>query len=114
MEAWIAVYVLAGLGLLVNLLGVTGLIRFPDAYTRLHAATKCTTLGSILLGLSVVSYFLFFDWNYPQSVIMVTHMAAALMALLIAAATESHAIARAAYRSGLKPIAVVDELEGKK
>lgn len=39
--------VLAGVGLL--LLGSIGLLRFPDALTRMHAQTKPTVLGLLLL-----------------------------------------------------------------
>ncbi len=37
------------LGVLFSLIGVLGLIRLPDVYTRLHASGKVSTLG--LLGL---------------------------------------------------------------
>ena len=39
-------YVLLGIGILFNALGVIGLLRFPDLYTRMHATTKATTFGS--------------------------------------------------------------------
>lgn len=42
-----SVLVLAGVGLL--LLGSIGLLRFPDALTRMHAQTKPTVLGLLLL-----------------------------------------------------------------
>ena len=34
------------IGLAFNALGVIGILRFPDVYTRLHADTKATTFGS--------------------------------------------------------------------
>ncbi|MCZ2417364.1 MAG: monovalent cation/H(+) antiporter subunit G [Burkholderiales bacterium] len=49
-------FVLLVIGLIFNALGVIGLIRFPDVYTRLHASTKATTFGSIFLCLGVVVY----------------------------------------------------------
>ena len=44
--------VLAGLGTVMIFLAATGLLRFPDIYTRSHAAGKAATLGvcTILLG----------------------------------------------------------------
>ena len=113
------VYALLGIGLLFNFLGVLGLFRFPDAYTRLHASTKCTTFGSLFIGLSVLVYYLFyFQSNDPlagsQVWVLVTHVVVAIVFLLLANSTESHAIARAAYKSGLKPISITDALEGKK
>jgi multicomponent Na+:H+ antiporter subunit G len=88
-------YVFIGIGLFFNFVGAFGLHRFPDVYTRLHAATKCTTFGS------------------PQS-IMTIHSLLALVALAVTNATGAHAMARAAHRSGEKPArAVVDDLEKK-
>jgi len=43
----VLIYVLLGIGALFNGLGAVALIRFPDVYTRIHGATKCTTFGSI-------------------------------------------------------------------
>ena len=41
------VSLVSGLGFM--LIGVCGIVRLPDAYQRLHASSKCSTLG--LLGL---------------------------------------------------------------
>ncbi len=35
--------ILLGTGITFNALGVVGLLRFPDLYTRMHATTKATT-----------------------------------------------------------------------
>jgi multicomponent Na+:H+ antiporter subunit G len=37
------------LGLLFILLGVVGILRLPDFYSRLHAMGKCDTLGVTLI-----------------------------------------------------------------
>lgn len=49
----IILYVFLGIGVIFNCLGSVGLLRFPDVYTRLHAATKATTFGSIFTSLAV-------------------------------------------------------------
>ena len=36
--------VLVSLGVVFLLLGAIGILRFPDTYTRMHAAGKCDTL----------------------------------------------------------------------
>ena len=36
-------------GMFFLLLGALGLLRFPDFYTRMHAAGKCDTLGALLI-----------------------------------------------------------------
>jgi multicomponent Na+:H+ antiporter subunit G len=46
-------------GVLFNLLGCLGLVRFPDLYNRMQAATKSVTLGTcgILFGIFLLSGF---------------------------------------------------------
>ncbi|HOW48740.1 MAG TPA: monovalent cation/H(+) antiporter subunit G [Rubrivivax sp.] len=43
-----------GLGLFFYLAGTLGLLRFPDAYTRLHALTKADNLGLALVVLGLL------------------------------------------------------------
>ena len=113
----IITYIFVGIGLFFNVIGCIGLNRFPDVYTRLHAATKCTTFGSIFLILAVImqsaGIWAMEGASSPQSILSI-HAVIALVALLITNATGAHAIARAAHRSGEKPArAVVDDLEEK-
>ncbi len=49
-------YIFLGIGIFFNCLGSVGLLRFPDVYTRLHAATKATTFGSIFTRFSNISF----------------------------------------------------------
>ncbi len=111
----IVTYIFIGIGLFFNLVGSFGLHRLPDMYTKLHAATKCTTLGSIFLILAVIiqAANIWAQGGISQSV-MCIHAVLALVALMVTNATGAHAIARAAHRSGEKPTkAVVDDLGGK-
>ena len=106
----VLIYVLFGSGVAFNGLGVVALLRFPDVYTRLHGATKCTTFGSIFTALAIVAYG--FARGGAAHETLAIHTIIALFALLITNPTGSHAIARAAYQSGVKPKgAVVDRLE---
>lgn len=108
----IFLYVLMGIGVVFNGLGAVALMRFPDVYTRLHGATKCTTFGSIFTAAAVVIYG--FARGGAQYQTLAIHALIALIALLLTNPTGSHAIARAAYRSGVKPKgAVVDQLGGR-
>ena len=111
----IVTYIFIGIGLFFNLVGTVGLHRLPDMYTKLHAATKCTTFGSIFLIIAVIMQAanIWAQGDVSQSV-MCIHAVLALVALLVTNATGAHAIARAAHRSGEKPArAVVDDLGGK-
>jgi len=111
----IIIYILLGVGVFFNLLAGIGLLRFPDVYTRLHAGTKCTTFGSIFLVGSVVLLGLKNWWiGETNGSVLAIHSIVALAAILITNPTGAHAIARAAHRSGVKPIgAVVDDLKNK-
>jgi len=108
------IYLLLGVGVFFNLLAGVGLLRFPDVYTRLHAGTKCTTFGSIFICGSVILLGLKM-WAYngdTNGSVLAIHTAVALVAILITNPTGAHALARAAHRSGVKPVgAVIDELE---
>lgn len=105
----ILLYVLFGIAVLFNGLGALALMRFPDVYTRLHGATKCTTFGTIFTALAVIIYG--FVRGGAEYNTLAIHTIVALIAILVTNPTGSHAIARAAYRSGVKPKgAVVDRL----
>ncbi len=53
------------LGLFFFMVGTVGLIRLPDAFTRMHATTKCDTLGAglVLLGVIIWQGFGFVSLN---------------------------------------------------
>lgn len=115
--AMITMLVLVVISIFFMLLGAIGLHRFPDVYTRLHAATKATTFGSIFLAVAVIVYAIFRitevgEANDGAFITMAAHTFIALVALLITNPTGAHAIASAARKSGIAPEqAVVDEYE---
>jgi multicomponent Na+:H+ antiporter subunit G len=82
------------LGLAFDIFGCLGLVRLPDVYNRLQAATKCVTLGtcSILFG----------------TFLIVGPTAAGLKSLLciifliLTAPVAAHVISKGAHRSGVK------------
>ena len=105
--------VLLAIGVLFNALGIIGILRFPDVYTRLHADTKATTFGTIFTSLSVIGYGIarFADTHDGQYLALILHTLAAVIVLAFTNAVGAHAIARAAYRSGVKPVqAATDKL----
>ncbi len=73
-------------------IGILGLVRLPDIYTRLHASGKVSTVGlcSLLLGAAILM---------PSTTLKV--IALALFALLTLP-VSTHAIALAGYRSGIR------------
>ncbi len=84
-------YFLLYVGAFFLFLGAFGLIRFPDLYTRMQAATKSTTLGafSSVLGVGVLHP----DW-------LVKCIVVALF-ILLTAPIGSSALMRAAYKTGV-------------
>ena len=80
-------------GIAFDVIDCLGLVRLPDVYNRLQAATKCVTMGtcSILFG----------------TFVLVGFVAAGMKALLcigflvLTAPVAAHAIARGAHRSGI-------------
>ncbi len=100
-------YILIVVGILFDIFGCIGLVRFPDVYNRLQASTKCVTLGTILLliGVAVVC---------GVGPISAKAMICAVF-ILITAPTAAHAIAKGAYASGVKlwENSVVDKYAGQ-
>jgi multicomponent Na+:H+ antiporter subunit G len=74
------------------LAGTVGLLRFPDALTRLHALTKADNLG---LGLVVLGLLPRADW--PLGALK---LVAVWLLVLLGAGTVSQLIARFAERTG--------------
>ncbi len=107
------IYVFLAVGILFQTLGSAALHRFPDVYTRLHGATKCTTFGSIFIYLAVMLYGALLAFSGEAAFASLSiHTLVAMLFILVTNPTSAHAIARAAHRSGVKPkFAVVDKLQ---
>jgi len=112
MDAGIIILIGIAIGLVACSLGVVGILRFPDVYTRLHAETKLTTFGSIFICLAIIAYVLskYLEGGDAQYLVFGLHTLLALIALAFTNAIGAHAISRAAYRSGIRPEGVVDRL----
>ena len=84
-------------GLILIAGGALGLLRFPDLYTRLHAANVADVVGSVVvvLGLVIAAP----DWGIAVRLLL---LAGLLMAL---GPTLAHLVAQAAHAAGLAPIA---------
>jgi multicomponent Na+:H+ antiporter subunit G len=91
---WLVALLLVG-GFFFHGVAALGVLRLPDFYTRLHAVSKAETLGVILtLGALVV-------WAGPGLLAAKLILVGAF--LFLANPTSTHAIARAALRTGLEP-----------
>jgi len=86
--------VFISMGLAFDVFGCLGLVRLPDVYNRLQAATKCVTFGtcSILFGTFLMVGFTAGGIKALLCIIF----------LLLTSPVLAHAIARGAHRAGIK------------
>jgi len=98
-------YILFGTGIAFNFFGCLGLVRLPDVYNRLQAATKCVTLGTclILVGVAIAA-------GLAAKPLAIKALVCAFF-IALTAPVGAHALARGAYRSGVELCegSVVDE-----
>lgn len=78
------------------LVAALGVLRMPDLFMRMHAATKAGTLGAGLLLLAVALAF-------SQTGVTVRTLAT-IAFLLVTAPVAAHVIGRAAYRAERVPL----------
>ncbi|MBP7087990.1 MAG: Na+/H+ antiporter subunit G [Candidatus Omnitrophica bacterium] len=90
----ILAYIFIGVGLCFDILGCIGLVRLPDVYNRLQASTKCVTLGTcgIMFGVFLLEGF---NEGGLKAILVIIF-------LFLTAPTAAHALAKAAYKSGIK------------
>lgn len=88
-------------------IAAVGLLRMPDVFNRMHAATKAGTLGAGLILLAVAVAFA------EGGVIL--RAVLAIFFLVVTAPVAAHLIGRTAYRTGVPLWAgsVVDEWSGE-
>lgn len=77
-----------------TLIAAIGLLRLPDLYTRMHAASKAGTLGSgvMLIALAV----------FATDPAVVTRALAAVVFFLLTAPVSAHLLAKAAHAAGYR------------
>ncbi len=76
--------------------GALGILKFPDFFTRMHAASITDTLGAGLILIGLMFQTSFFGLVLPKLILI-------LLFSLLASTTAGHAITKAALKSGLKP-----------
>ena len=84
------------IGASLAVIGTVGVLRFPDFYTRLHAAsvtdTGAATIAIVGMALLAPSWLIVFK------------LAAIWLFLFLTGPTGSHALANAAHTAGLQPV----------
>jgi multicomponent Na+:H+ antiporter subunit G len=88
-------------------IGTIGILRFPDFYSRLHAAGKCDVLATTLTLVAVALLNLQdFSWSNLASwdnVRVSLKMLTIVVFVYVASPTATHAITKAAIIVGIEP-----------
>ncbi|NLS19771.1 monovalent cation/H(+) antiporter subunit G [Rhizobium sp. P40RR-XXII] len=100
----VLVAVLLLVGALFSLIAAIGIVRLPDLYSRMHAASKAGTVGSGLLLLAV--------GIHSQDLSILARALAGFVFFVLTAPISAHLLARAAHKAGhrLTAPSVRDEL----
>ncbi len=93
-------WVLIALGSFFLVSGAIGLIRMPDVYTRMHAASVIDTLGAMLLILGLV-----FQAGFS---LLALKLFFVIALLFFFGPVASHALAQAALHAGIEPLLAED------
>ena len=103
--------VLASLGLVFFFGAAVGLFRFPDFYSRMHAAGKGDTLSSllILLGFGLITL----DDLSVVGWLLVVKVLAIVLFIMLTSPTSTHALIRAGYEDGVEPVTKRSSTSGK-
>jgi len=83
-------------GSLFLIIGGIGILRFPDFYSRIHPAGITDTMGAWLLIIGLM--FASDSWFVTIKLVML------LLFLATTSPLAGHALAKAAYMRGLKPM----------
>lgn len=94
MDVVISVVILIG-ALFTALAGV-GVIRFPDLYSRMHAATKATALGFALVALAAA-------WDLADGRFK---LVLAVGLILLTSPVAAHLVGRSSYRAPNVPVRI--------
>jgi multicomponent Na+:H+ antiporter subunit G len=85
--------VLVLLGALWMLIAALGLVRMPELFTRMQAATKASSLGAGLILVAVALHF----WDIS----VMTRAVATVIFIFLTAPVAAHVLARVAYLLGV-------------
>ncbi len=88
-------------GLFFFFVGTIGILRFPDFFTRAHAAGKCDSLAAILVLLGIAVYNLA-DPSLATLLVSIKILFIAAFVFVVSP-TATHALTEAALLRGVQP-----------
>ena len=98
--------ILMFVGSIFSIIGSIGLVRFPDVYTRSHAQTV-VNVGGVIFILAGVMIDNFYSLIFVKALFLI-------ILIYFTSPVGTHAITKAAYLSGVKPVAKKDEWKNLK
>ena len=94
------------LGLLFFSGAAVGLLRFPDFYTRMHAAGKGDSLSTpLILSGFALQLFHHFQW---LDLLVIGKILAIAVFIMVTSPTSTHALMDAGYEDGIEPLIAKD------
>lgn len=89
-------WILLSIGGVFILIGGIGVIRLPELYTRMHAASLTDSIGTILILVGIM---------LQSGISLATiKLMAILVFMLLTGPTATYALANAALMSGIRPV----------
>jgi multicomponent Na+:H+ antiporter subunit G len=89
-------------GLMFFLGAAVGLVRFPDFYTRMHAAGKGDTLSTLLILAGCALFLIRHDLSLAEALVALKILGIGAF-IMITSPTSTHALMQAGYEEGQKP-----------
>ena len=97
----IACLVLLTIGILIFFGAASGVLRFPDFYSRMHAAGLCDTLSTICL-LTALALYQMHDLSWPN-LLVVGKIFFIVAFISLTGPTSTHALIHAGYQRRNRP-----------
>jgi len=95
----IVIDILLAAGFIFALAGAKGLLQMPDAFCRMQASTCISTLGvlGVIVGGALYAFFVMGSVSTGVKILLIG------LLIITINPVGAHAIAKGAYRSGIRP-----------
>lgn len=87
------------LGLFFAVAGTTGILKMPDTFCRMQASTCISTLGVIFVAIGAILYAALIKGSSSDAI----KIGVIAVLIILTNPVGAHAIAKGAYRSGIRP-----------
>ena len=87
------------IGAVFALAGTIGILKMPDTYSRMQASTCIATLGVLGVAIGALLYAIFMMHSTGTAV----KICAVALLILVTNPIGSHAIAKGAFKAGIRP-----------